>query len=377
MSELILALNAGSSSIKLQAIPAESDGPAIMTLAAERIGDGRGTLRVETAGGATVERDLDFPDHLAALEVSAARLKQVLGAEEVRAVSHRVVHGGGVFSDPVVLGPDEIRLLTGLVDLAPLHLPACLAAIDASRSLFGDAIQVGCFDTGFHSGKPAIHDRFALPREIHERGVRRYGFHGLSCQSILRTLRETGDGEIPGRLVIAHLGNGCSVTAVRNGRAHSSSMGFSTLDGVVMGTRCGRIDPGALLYLLRHGMTVDELETLLYRKSGLLGLSGLSNDMRDLEASGSAEAREAVDCFVSSCVQEIARAAATLGGVDLVVFCGGIGENATGVRTRIVDGLRFLGDAEAGAPRFRVVRTNEERELAIAARALLGRDPRP
>ncbi|MBD3678895.1 MAG: acetate kinase [Rhodobacteraceae bacterium] len=370
MTEVILALNAGSSSIKIQVLPVARDAPPLMTCTVERIGSENARVLARVPDGAKSDRELSLPDHAAALQACAQELEQTLGAARVVAVAHRLVHGGKEFAAPVKIGPAEEQALTDLIPLAPLHLPGGLAGIRAARDLFPEALQVGCFDTGFHAAKPRLHDRFALPARLYEAGLRRYGFHGLSCQSILRKLQEV-DGTLPGTLIIAHLGNGCSVTAVNDGRSFGSSMGFSTLDGMAMGTRCGRIDPGALLYLLREGMSVDDLEDLLYRESGLLGLSGLSNDMRDLQASDSPAAKEAIDYFTSSCAQEISRAAAVLGGVETVVFCGGIGENAAPIRDRIIGALGFLRSPEGGRPQFRVVPTDEERELAIAAREVL------
>ena len=371
MTSAILALNSGSSSLKFQVFGAGRDGPPILSGQADRIGSHHARLTCRTGDAHPVSHDLALPDHAAALRACADLLETSLSAERIVAVSHRIVHGGPVFADPVVISRDVQRSIADLTPMAPLHLPASLSGIDAARALYPGALQVGCFDTGFHRGKPFFNDAFALPRHYHNDGLRRYGFHGLSCQSVVRRLSEIDDGNVPSTLIIAHLGNGCSVTAVRDGRSVANSMGFSTLDGLPMGTRCGRLDPGALLYLLRRGMSPPELEDVLYRQSGFLGLSGVSNDLRDLLGSGDPDAAEAVDYFVAACQQEIARAAATLAGAEMVVFCGGIGENATEVRQRIIDGLGFLHCGRNTPMAFRVVRTDEERELAIAARAFL------
>ncbi|MGP6089308.1 acetate/propionate family kinase [Antarctobacter jejuensis] len=371
MKPVIVALNSGSSSVKFQVLDAEADTAPMLSGLADRIGSGQAHLSCRTDDGRRIARDLPLPDHATALRACAGALDEMMTGLNVVAVSHRVVHGGAVFAEPVTISPETLQALEALTPLAPLHLPACLSGIEAARALFPDAVQVGCFDTGFHAGKPLLNDAFALPLRFYDDGLRRYGFHGLSCQSILRHLSETGDTAVPTTFLISHLGNGCSVTAVRDGKSVSNSMAFSTLDGLPMGTRCGRLDPGAMLYLLRQGLSADELEQLLYRESGLLGLSGVSNDLRDLLASDNPRAAAAVDYFVAACQQEIARAATVLGGAEAVIFCGGIGENATGVRQRIIDGLSILR-TPGGAPMdFRVVATDEERELAIAARRFL------
>ena len=366
MGDVVLAVNSGSSSIKIQALPADRDAAPLARCLVERIGSDRATLALGTSDQDTPPQTLPLADHSAAIAAAAAALQPALGQARVLAVAHRIVHGGPHFTEPAVIGAAEQAQLRALIPLAPLHLPASIDGLTAARTAFPDAVQVGCFDTAFHAAKPQLHDRYALPRAFYDQGVRRYGFHGLSCQSVVRSLRQADAGALPDRLVIAHLGNGCSVTGVRNGRGVCNSMGFSTLDGMTMGTRCGRIDPGVVLYLLQQGQTPQQIETLLYRQSGLLGLSGVSNDMRDLEASDNPAAALAIDHFVTTCVQEIARAAAVLGGIDMVAFCGGIGENAADIRARITQGLQFLPPLDT-----RVVPTDEERELAIAARALL------
>lgn len=369
MSTLLLAFNAGSSSLKFEAAEAANPGAPVLSGVVDRIGAEAGALRLSGPLSGDVKDACSAPDHAAAMATSAAALARFLPQGVVAAVGHRVVHGGAVFSAPAVIDDAVVTALTALVPLAPLHQPHSLSGIAAARAQFPDAVQVACFDTAFHASKPFVQDSFGLPRTYFDQGVRRYGFHGLSCQSILRTLRDEGQPVDAMRLAIAHLGNGCSVTAVLNGVSQSCSMGFSTLDGLAMGTRCGRIDPGVLLHLLRDGMSPQDLETLLYKQSGLLGLSGESNDMRDLLGSGTPDAKAAVDFFVARVIEEIARAAAVMGGLDQVVFCGGIGENAAPLRDRVAQGLTFLrrnGGSEVAVTHRQ---TREEQELLLAARA--------
>ena len=370
MDELILALNVGSSSIKMQAATSAEVGRPLFAARIDRIGVGQGTLELVLPGRTKRRQATTARDHAAALEICADALTHALPGRRIAAVGHRIVHGGPDLAAPVAVDDALMEQLDALVPLAPLHQPHSLGGIRLARALYPQALQVACFDTGFHLGKPREQDSFALPRRYYDAGLRRYGFHGLSCQSVLRSLGAAGEDVATLRLVIAHLGNGCSVTAVAGGRSQSNSMGFSTLDGVAMSTRCGRIDPGVLLYLLRGGMTPGELETLLYTQSGLLGLSGLSSDIRDLLASDRAEAAEAVIFFVARVAEEIARAAAVLGGIDLVVFCGGIGENAASIREGVQGRLKFLSAGDRG-PRFTVVETREETEILLATDALL------
>lgn len=370
MPELLLALNVGSSSLKFQASPPGDLSASLLSGAVERVGSDQARLKLRRGAAAASAAKVDAPDHARALAAVAESLAAAFPDANVQGVGHRIVHGGAAFAAPVEATSEVLADLDALVPLAPLHQPHGLAGVRAAKALFPAARHVVCFDTGFHAGKPWVHSALALPRAHHEAGLRRYGFHGLSCQSILRSLRAEGYPVAERKLVIAHLGNGCSVTAVLNGASLANSMGFSTLDGLTMGSRCGRIDPGALLHLLRNGMSPDELETLLYKRSGLLGLSGVSNDMRDLEASDAPEARDAIDYFVARAVEEIARAAAALRGLDAVVFCGGIGENAKAVREAIVDGIAFLSGRDGGGVEALVRETKEEEELlrAVAAR---------
>jgi acetate kinase len=266
------------------------------------------------------------------------------GADPV-AAGHRVVHGGEAFAAPVRVDAAVLAKLEELVPLAPLHQPHNLAAIRAMAALRPGLPQVACFDTAFHRTQPRLAQIFALPRELTGQGIKRYGFHGLSYEYISGALAGyMGDGA-RGRVIVAHLGNGASLCALRDGISVATTMGFSTLDGLVMGTRGGNLDPGVLVYLLRQGWDVARIENLLYRESGLLGVSGMSSDMRDLLASADAHAQEAVALFAYRIMREIGSLAAALGGLDALVFTGGIGERAAPVRSAVCEQLAWLGVA--------------------------------
>ena len=299
-----------------------------------------------------------------------------------------MVHGGIEFSAPVRVNAAVLDALARLVPLAPLHQPHNLAAIRAVAARAPELPQVACFDTAFHTGQPPLAQAFALPRRLTEAGLRRYGFHGLSYEYIAHLLPSVDVRAASGRTVVAHLGNGASMCALAAGRSAASTMGFTALDGLPMGTRCGAIDPGVLLYLLEHeGMDARALEKLLYHESGLLGVSGVSSDMRALLASDDAHAREAVDLFVYRIVRELGSLAAALGGLDALVFTAGIGENAPSIRSRVCRAAAWLGieldeNANArGGPRISsagsrtsawVLPTYEELMIALHTRAALG-----
>lgn len=377
----VLTLNAGSSSLKL----ALYDGETLLARGlADRIG-AEGTLRLRV-GEADLPVAGTCQDHAAALAALIGGLRAAFPGLRVRAVGHRVVHGGPDFAAPRRIDADVMAVLERLVPFAPLHQPHNIAGIRAAMATFPDAVQVACFDTAFHRGQGRVADTYALPGEFYDEGIRRYGFHGLSYASIARTLATRFPGLARGRVVVAHLGNGASLCAMRAGRSVATTMGFTALDGLPMGTRVGQIDPGVVLHLIRQGQRVEAVEDLLYRRSGLLGLSGLSHDMRALEASTAEAARLAIAHFVARVQQGIGAMAAALGGLDALVFTAGIGENAQGVRARIVRDLGFLGlgadiarnaenasDISAATSRARtlVIPTDEEGEIARAARALI------
>jgi acetate kinase len=369
MSGDILVINTGSSSLKYAVFAAGPEGPVRRESGQV---DGIGTTHAQAV------------DHGAALKLTADRLRSSDPNWQPAAVGHRVVHGGTRFVAPIVLDTATRAELEALTPLDPLHLPANFRGIDAASRAFPAAKQVACFDTSFHQDHPWIADTYALPRDLYDAGVRRYGFHGLSYESIVGTLRQLVPALAAGRVVVAHLGSGASACAIRAGKSVESTMGFSVLDGLPMGTRCGQIDPGVLLYLLREKqMSVGQLEDLLYKKSGLLGLSGISPDMRDLLASDRPEAKQAVDYFVYRVTATIVMLAGCLGGLDGVVFTGGIGEHAAAVRAWIAKGLAWLGvefDETATGQRLStpssrtsawVIATDEEGVIARHVNALM------
>ncbi len=384
MTAAVLTLNAGSSSLKLALFPAEGD-TALATAQADRIGP-EGTLVMADAGGRAIEvPEGDLSSHAGALAAALAGFRGAFPDLDLRAVGHRVVHGGADYAAPVTVDGAILDDLARLEPFAPLHQPHNLAGIRAAMQAFADVPQVACFDTAFHRAHPWVHDTFGLPREYYDRGVRRYGFHGLSYDYIAGALTGIAPEVATGRVVVAHLGNGASICAIREGRSVASSMGFSALDGLPMGTRCGQLDPGVMLYLMdQEGMGPEEISDLLYRRSGLLGLSGLSNDMRRLEAAGTREADEAIAYFTTRIRRELGAMAAALGGIDAFVFTGGIGENSARVRAEVCDTTGWMGVAVDPARNARnatvispdgaavpvlVVPTNEELVIARAARA--------
>jgi acetate kinase len=333
-------------------------------------------------------RNGDGPcDHDQAMALIVRVLSDLHAGWKPAGVGHRVVHGGIRYHEPTIIDATVRADLEALIPLAPLHQPANVMGIDAAVKAYPDAVQIACFDTAFHHGHPWVADTYALPRSLYEEGIRRYGFHGLSYAYIARAMRRLAPEVARGRMIVAHLGNGASLYGIYDGRSIDGTFGFTGLDGLAMGTRCGQIDPGVLLYLLdAKGMSVAELKDLLYKKSGLLGLSGLGLDMRDLLASDSLHARQAVDFFNYRVICMTGYLASALGGVDGLVFTAGIGENSAEIRARICHGLTWMGleldDAanDAGGPCIStsssavsawVVPTNEERMVAISAAELL------
>ena len=383
----ILTLNAGSSSLKIGLF--SSTLGVLATGLVDRIG-GDGALRLKVADGVglTLPDTIAprFGDHRQALATVLAGLEALFPGLSIAAVGNRVVHGGPDHDRPIRLNETLVTALDRLSPFAPLHQPHNLAGIRAAMAAFPDAVHVACFDTAFHRGRPFVNDTFALPRDLYDRGVRRYGFHGLSYDYIARALRETDPDLAAGRVIVAHLGNGASMCALHDGRSIASTMGFSALDGLPMGTRCGQLDPGVLLYLMeQEGMTAAEISDMLYRRAGLLGLSGISNDMRELEASDDPRAAEAIAHFVLRIQRELGALTAALRGLDGLVFCGGIGENARSIRAHVAGGMGWLGLAvdpernaanapvispEGAAVTIRVIPTDEEIVIARATRAL-------
>lgn len=349
MTEAILVINAGSSSIKFSVFSPDAGGDLTTASSGQVEGIGsRPHFIAKGAGGNTLaERHWDAGAEItreALLGYLLGWIKDSLGGARVNAVGHRVVLGGSRYSAPVRITDEVLTTLTGLIPLVPLHQPANLAAIQAIARLAPALPQVACFDTAFHHTIPPLAQRYALPRTLTEEGVRGYGFHGLSYEYIAGELPKWDPAAAAGRTVVAHLGSGASLCALVGGRSVACTLGFSGLDGLVMGTRPGRLDPGILLYLMQvKGMDAQAIENLLYKESGLLGVSGLSNDMRDLLASTDPQAREAVELFIYRAARELGSMAAAAGGLDALVFTAGIGEHAAAVRAGICAQAAWLG----------------------------------
>ena len=393
MAKAILTLNAGSSSIKFALFSLSADEPIqIAGGKIEGIGNAPHLTARDAAGKLLTERRWGAGAQLGHEAFLGGLLEWVedhLGAAELIGVGHRVVHGGPHFSAPARVTPSLMAALEALCPLAPLHQPHNLAAISAVAAVRAQLAQVACFDTGFHHDQSAVATRFAIPRALEVEGVRRYGFHGLSYEYIARRLKKIDPPLAAGRVVVAHLGNGASLCAMRAGRSIDTTMGFTALDGLMMGTRCGSIDPGVLLYLLQQkAMSPDAVAHLLYEQSGLLGVSGISNDMRTLLGSDDPRAADAVDLFTYRIARETGALAASLGGLDGMVFTAGIGENAAEVRRQACLRMAWLGialDEDANrrhAPiisrpessvTVRIVPTDEESMIAIHTLELLGR----
>ncbi len=352
MSRHVVTLNAGSSSIKFALF--EADGPeageelsALASGIVEMAGDER---RIKCRDAVTtIHEDVwagsaERAFHTDALRRILAWRKATFPNAHVVAAGHRVVHGGLHYVEPVIVTDEVLRGLELVTPLAPLHQPHNIAGILAAREAWPHVQQVACFDTAFHREHPFVNDVFALPRQYYDEGVRRYGFHGLSYEYIVRRLRQIAPFHVAGRVVVAHLGNGASMCAIRDGQSIASSMGFTALDGLPMGTRCGQLDPGIVLYLMQEKkMSAAEITDLLYRESGLKGLSGVSHDMRELEASEQPEAHQAIEYFVFRIRRELGGLAAVLKGIDAIVFCGGIGEHSCHVRERVLEGMEWIG----------------------------------
>jgi len=343
----ILTLNAGSSSVKFGLFSATEEPQSSFTGQLDGIGTDA-HLKVKRADG-TVMVDTDIaedaaPDPGVGLPIILQALEDIVPDLSVQAVGHRIVHGGVHFDGPTTLDDETLAKLEALTPFAPLHQPHNLAGVAAARAAFPGAPQIGCFDTAFHRTHPWVNDTFALPRALYDKGVRRFGFHGLSYEYISGRLDEIAPFYQDGNVVVAHLGNGASMCAIRDGHSVGSTMGFSALDGLPMGTRCGQLDPGVVLYLMdQMDMDAAEIEQMLYRQSGLLGLSGVSSDMRRLLVSQEPAAAQALDYYVTRIRREIGAMAVIMGGLDAVVFTGGIGENAFQIRERVCEKMTFLG----------------------------------
>ena len=384
MSHSLFIVNAGSSSIKFKLYAVRS-GALDLQIAGALDGIAtRPRLRARDHAGTVLVDQAFAPSELAtsgqAQTVVADFVRSQVDAAQIIGVGHRVVHGGTAYSQPVLVDDAVLRTLETFISLAPLHQLSNLDPIRVIRDRRPDLPQVACFDTAFHRGHPEISDRFAIPRHFYDEGVRRYGFHGLSYEYVSGALRHLAPEVAAGRVVIAHLGSGASACALKDGRSQESTMGFTALDGLPMGTRSGALDAGVVLHLIEQkGMTAAEVGHMLYHESGLLGLSGVSKDVRELLASPDEAARMALDYFSLKVAQAIAALAVTLDGLDGLVFTAGIGEHAPEVRARIVSRLRSMGlgldpaanaagdvrisAAESRVPIF-VIPTDEERMIA-------------
>lgn len=397
MKSGILTINAGSSSIKFALFAIDCGGNGLARRAA-LLGQIDNICATHAQARLTAQdaRGEPFPAITLAADMqhreAFAALLDWLATHDagwhIVAVGHRVVHGGELYAQPVRLTPEILTELSKLTALAPLHQPHNLAGIEALSALLPEAAQIACFDTAFHRTQPRLAQLFALPRALSDAGVKRYGFHGLSYEYIAHVLPEY-TARADARVIVAHLGNGASLCAMQGRRSHATSMGFTAIDGLMMGTRSGALDPGVVLYLLESkGMDVKTLTHLLYRESGLLGVSGISPDMRVLVASEDPAAAEAIELFCYRAIGHIGSLAAAIGGLDVLVFTGGIGEHAGEIRRRIAQGCSWLGlrlDAAAnttGQTRIStadsrvealVVPTDEEWMIAQHCAALLGR----
>ncbi|HUB90263.1 MAG TPA: acetate/propionate family kinase [Dyella sp.] len=348
MPKAILTLNAGSSSIKFALYEHALRSQRLISHGAiESIG-GTPHFTARAMDGTVLERRAwqrrAAMSHEDLLQPLLSWITSHLGEEALTAVGHRIVHGGQLYHQPVRIDGTVLAELEKLVPLAPLHQPHNLAAIKAVSSLRPDLLQVACFDTAFHHDMPAVAARLPLPQSYVDSGVRRYGFHGISYEYLIGRLSALAPTLAKGRVIMAHLGNGASLCAMRHGKSIETTMSFTALDGLMMGTRCGSIDPGVVLYLQRErGLDPAKVEHMLYHECGLLGVSGISSDMRDLLKSQDSRASEAIELFVYRIVKEVGALTAALGGLDALVFSAGIGEHASPIRSKVCDALSWLG----------------------------------
>ncbi|WP_281981803.1 acetate/propionate family kinase [Azonexus hydrophilus] len=391
MKQGILTINAGSSSIKfaLFSLDHPISPDAEVSGQIDGIGTNATKLIAKNRAGERIADQLIAGDAVSHTQALDAMLKWFLATYtgwQIVSVGHRVVHGGDLYSQPTVVDAQVLEHLTGFIPLAPLHEPHNVAGIKALQALLPDVPQVACFDTAFHRSQPEVAQLFALPRALTAEGIKRYGFHGLSYEFIARALPQHSH-RADGRVVVAHLGNGASMAAMVNRKCVATTLGFSTIDGLMMGTRCGNLDPGLVLHLMEtKGLSVKEMSRILYKESGLLGVSGISQDMRTLLSSDKPEAREAVDLFCYRIVRELGSLVAAAGGIDALVFTGGIGEHAAEVRRRVCLQAEWLGirvNPEANARHdlvisagnssvdVLVIPTNEEWMMAHHAQTLL------
>jgi len=390
----VLTLNAGSSSLKAGLHRVGADEPLVLAVDMDRIGSAAERLRVRDARGALIaERQGDLPDYQAALATLFAALGRHASTVHVVAVGHRIVHGGPLYSQPQWVSPELVAALRDLAPMDPNHMPQALAGIEYVGEKYPALPQAACFDTTFHRRMPRQAQMIPLPQPFQDEGMVRFGFHGLSYESITCELRQLDPATVEGRVIVAHLGNGASMAAILGGQSVDTTMGFTPTSGLVMGTRCGDIDPGVLIHLLEQKkMTPRAVSTLLDEQSGLLGISGTSHDMRDLLSIEATDPRaaDAVALFCYRAKKYLGAFASVMGGVDVLVFTGGIGENGAVIRERICAGQEFLGihldpaanaanapviSSRGSAVTVRVIPTNEERMIARHTIALCGLRP--
>ncbi|WP_457300145.1 acetate/propionate family kinase [Phyllobacterium sp. P5_D12] len=383
MANAILVLNAGSSSLKFAVFQQKDGLPALLRGNISSL-DKNPQMKVVVGDSTQAEHvslNIESSDMKRAMELAVDEISNRGLTPVVTAVGHRIVHGGSEFTRPTVLDALVIDKLRGLVPLAPMHQPRNLEIIDGAARAFPNAIQFGCFDTSFHFGRPRLATLYGLPRALEQEGLKAYGFHGISYAYIASQLKSRHGEKAGGRAIAAHLGSGSSLCAIKGGKSVATTMGFSTLDGLIMSTRCGSIDPGVVLHLLQQrGMSIEQVVQMLYNESGMLGVSGVSGDMQSLIESDEPSAKEAVDLFVYRAGREIGSMAAALSGLDTLVFCAGIGENSPLIRQRIGEAARWLGveiDAERNgrgdelisaphsAVEVLVIPTDEEKAVAV------------
>jgi acetate kinase len=379
----VLAINTGSSSLKAALYQMSGKESLIASADVERIGFPGSRMRITDGGGATLfERKAELPDHDAALEATFAWLEQHNLHQPMHCAGHRIVHGGSRYGEPHLVTPEVVAALEELTLLVPDHLPQAISGIRFVSRSFPALAQVACFDTAFHRRMPRLSQMYALPGHFHDEGLRRFGFHGLSYEYITQELRRLEGALADGRVIVAHLGSGASMAAIRGGASMDTTMGFTPASGLLMGTRCGDIDPEAILYLINERkMTPEAVNRLINRESGLLGVSGTSGDMQDLLERESADPRaaEAIGLFCYRAKKYLGAYVAALGGLDLLVFTGGMGIHAPAIRERICSGLDLLGIAldsarnRSNAPvisgndsrvKVRVIKTDEELMIA-------------
>jgi len=366
----LLTINSGSSSVKFRLFTQSRDLTMLASGKVINIGTAPQLItRDELKQGEKITQSLDITcDHEQALRLILNWVHQINHYGSIKSVAHRVVHGGALLTQSVLITQDILEQLKTLCSLAPLHQPQNIAAIEIIRQMHPELIQVACFDTAFHAHHTPLFTDYALPLSLRDKGIRRYGFHGLSYEWITHILKKEHQDIAQKRIIAAHLGNGASLCAIHHGISIDTTMGLTALDGIPMGTRCGSLDPGAIIYMIRElGISPEEIELTLYNDSGLLGLSGVSNDVKTLENSDEERARYALDYFCLKTAQLMGMMAIALGGVDAIIFTGGIGENSESIRKKILKKVEWLQPFST-----LIIPANEEKMMALHALSVLG-----